>query len=74
MLSWSISLFILAVLAAVLAFGGMAGTATGTAKLLFAGFVCLFVALVAIGSVRGYRRNRTTHTSGANYSSTRRKP
>ena len=35
MLSWAITFLIIAIIAAVLGFGGIAGTATGIAKILF---------------------------------------
>ena len=45
MLNWSISFFIIAIVAAFLGFGGIAGTATEIAKILFFcifSFVCDF--------------------------------
>ena len=44
MLSWAITFLIIAIIAAVLGFGGIAGTATGIAKILFVVFLVLFVA------------------------------
>ena len=38
MLHYSIVFFIIAIIAAVLGFGGIAGSAAGIAKILFAGF------------------------------------
>lgn len=43
MLSWAIGFFILAVIAAVLGFGGIAGSAAMIAKVLFVVFLILFV-------------------------------
>lgn len=43
MLSWAIGFFILAVIAAVLGFGVIAGTAAMIAKVLFVIFLILFV-------------------------------
>lgn len=43
MLRWSITFFIIAIIAAILGFGDIAGTATGIAKILFFVFLVLFV-------------------------------
>lgn len=43
MLHYSIVFFIIAIIAAVLGFGGIAGSAAGIAKILFAGFLILSV-------------------------------
>lgn len=43
MLSWAITFLIIALIAAVLGFGGIAGTAIGLAKILFFVFIVLFV-------------------------------
>jgi uncharacterized membrane protein YtjA (UPF0391 family) len=43
MLSWAIFFLIVALIAAVLGFGGIAGTAVGLAKLVFFVFLVLFV-------------------------------
>ena len=43
MLSWAITFLIIALIAAVLGFGGIAGTAVGIAKILFFVFIVLFV-------------------------------
>ena len=43
MLSWSISFFILALLAAVFGFAGIAGTLAWVAQILFVLFAVLFV-------------------------------
>ena len=40
MLSWAITFLIIAIVAAVLGFGGIAGAATGIAKILFIVFRC----------------------------------
>ena len=53
MLSWAIGFFILALIAAVLGFGGIAAGAAGIAKLLFWGFVILFVVSLVVGLVSG---------------------
>lgn len=44
MLSWAITFLIIAIIAAVLGFGGIAGTATGIAKILFVVFLVMFIA------------------------------
>lgn len=44
MLSWSLTFFVLALIAAVLGFSGIALAAAGIAKILFVVFVLLFVA------------------------------
>lgn len=51
MLSWSVVFLVVAIIAAVLGFGGIAGTATGIAKVLFAVFVAMF-ALAFVASRR----------------------
>jgi uncharacterized membrane protein YtjA (UPF0391 family) len=50
MLHWSLMFLIFALIAAVLGFGGLAGTAVGIAKVLF--FVFLVVWLIAFLSRR----------------------
>lgn len=43
MLNWALTFFVVALIAAVLGFGGIAGTATGIAKMLFLLFIVLFL-------------------------------
>ncbi|WP_116887152.1 DUF1328 domain-containing protein [Pseudomonas savastanoi] len=43
MLSWAITFLIIAIVAAVLGFGGIAGTGTGVGKILFVVFLVMFV-------------------------------
>ncbi len=43
MLGWAITFLVIALIAAVLGFGGIAGTAVGIAKILFVVFLILFV-------------------------------
>ena len=50
MLHWSLMFLVFAIIAAILGFGGLAGTAVGIAKILF--FVFLIVWLVALISGR----------------------
>jgi uncharacterized membrane protein YtjA (UPF0391 family) len=49
MLSWSITFLVIALVAAVLGFGGIAGTAAGIAKLLFGVFIVLFLVSLIFG-------------------------
>jgi uncharacterized membrane protein YtjA (UPF0391 family) len=51
MLGWSLTFLLIAILAAVLGFGGLAGTASSIAQVLF--FVALLLLLVSL--VRGRR-------------------
>jgi len=53
MLNWVITLLIIALIAAVLGFGGLAGTAIGLAKLIFYIAVILFVVSLVFGYSRG---------------------
>lgn len=53
MLSWAITFLIIAIIAAVLGFGGIAGAATGIAKILFVLFLVLFVVSFFFGRRRG---------------------
>jgi uncharacterized membrane protein YtjA (UPF0391 family) len=56
MLRWAIGFFVLALIAALLGFGGIAASAAGIAKILFWGFVILFV----VSLVTGLATGRTT--------------
>ncbi|MDZ4768012.1 MAG: DUF1328 domain-containing protein [Chloroflexota bacterium] len=49
MLSWAILFLVIALLAAVFGFGGIAGTAAGIAQLLFVVFLILFIASLVFG-------------------------
>lgn len=49
MISWAITFLIIALIAAVLGFGGIAGTAVGIAKILFFVFIALFVLSLIFG-------------------------
>jgi uncharacterized membrane protein YtjA (UPF0391 family) len=49
MLQWSISLFVLALIAALFGFTGVAGGATMIAKMLFFVFIVLFVVSLFTG-------------------------
>jgi len=49
MLNWAVTFLVIALIAAVLGFGGIAGTAVGLAKILFFVFLVLFVVSFLIG-------------------------
>ena len=49
MLHYSIVFFIIAIIAAVLGFGGIEGSAAGIAKILFVGFLILSVISLIFG-------------------------
>lgn len=49
MLSWAVTFLIIALIAAVLGFGAIAGTAAGIAKILFFVFLLLFVISLLLG-------------------------
>ena len=48
MLRWSITFFIVALIAAVLGFGGIAGSAIGIAKIIFYIFIVIFIVYLLI--------------------------
>ncbi len=49
MLTWAITFLVIALIAAVLGFGGIAGTAVGIAKILFFVFLVLFIVAFLMG-------------------------
>ena len=49
MLRWSITFFVVAIIAAILGFGGIAGAAVGIAKIFFFVFLALFVISLIMG-------------------------
>jgi len=55
MLSWALSFFIIAVIAAVFGFGGIAAGAAGIAKFLFLLFLAAFVISLIVGLSAGRR-------------------
>ena len=55
MLGWAITFFIIALIAAVLGFGKIAGAASSIAVILFWVFVILFILSLIFGAVRGRR-------------------
>jgi uncharacterized membrane protein YtjA (UPF0391 family) len=52
MLSWALTFLIVALVAAALGFGGIAGAATGIAKILFFVFLVAFVGSLVAGRMR----------------------
>ncbi len=57
MLNWIVTFFLLAVVAAVLGFGGLAGTFGSIAQFLAMIFVVLFVASLLYSLISGRRAN-----------------
>lgn len=57
MLGYAITFFLLAIVAAVFGFGGLAGTLASIAKFLTLMFVVLFIASLIYGMVTGRRAN-----------------
>ncbi len=53
MIGWAITFFILAVLAAIFGFGGLAGTFAAIAKFLAILFVILFIASLIYSMITG---------------------
>lgn len=49
MLNWAVTFLVIAIIAAVLGFGGIAGTAVGIAKLLAGIFLVLFLISLLLG-------------------------
>lgn len=49
MLNWTITFLLIAILAAIFGFGGIASVATGVAKVLFFLFLALFVVSLIFG-------------------------
>lgn len=52
MLSWAVTFLVIALVAALLGFGGIAGTAVGLAKIIFFVFLVLFIVSIIGGSLR----------------------
>jgi uncharacterized membrane protein YtjA (UPF0391 family) len=52
MLSWALTFLVIALIAAALGFGGLAGAATGIAKILFFVFLIMFIVSLIFGGVR----------------------
>lgn len=52
MLRWALIFLVVAIIAAVFGFGGIAGTAVGIAKILFWVFLILFLVSIILGRGR----------------------
>jgi len=52
MLSWALIFFVVAIIAAVFGFGGIASASTGIAQILFFLFLVLFVVSLIMGMAR----------------------
>ncbi len=52
MLGWALAFLVIALIAGALGFGGIAGAATGIAKILFVAFLILFVLALIFGRTR----------------------
>ena len=55
MFGWALTFLIIALIAAALGFGGIAGTAVGIAKLIFFVAIALFVLSLIYGLITGRR-------------------
>ncbi len=53
MLNWSVTFFVISLIAAVFGFGEIAGSAAGIAKILFFAFLALFVISLITNMFRG---------------------
>ena len=53
MLGWAIAFLVIALIAAALGFGGIAGASAGIAQILFFIFIALFVVALIARAVRG---------------------
>jgi uncharacterized membrane protein YtjA (UPF0391 family) len=56
MLGWAVFFLVIALIAALFGFGGIAGAAVGIAKLLFFVFLAIFVVSLIMGLARGRTR------------------
>jgi uncharacterized membrane protein YtjA (UPF0391 family) len=52
MLNWALTFLVIAIIAAIFGFGGIASTATGIAQILFAIFLALFFVSLIVGLMR----------------------
>ena len=55
MLGWALTFLVIALISAVLGFGGIAGTAIEIAKIIFFVAIILFVVSAVLGMLRGRR-------------------
>ena len=69
MLGWAITFLLVALVAAVFGFGGIAGTAVEIAKLIFFVAIVLFAISAVIGLLRG---RRTLYANAADANAKRR--
>lgn len=53
MLRWALAFFIIAIIAALFGFGGIAATASGIAQILFYVFLVLFLVALLVGLLGG---------------------
>lgn len=53
MLQWAVTFLVIALIAAVLGFGGIASASVGIAKIIFLVFIVLFVIAAAMHVLRG---------------------
>ena len=52
MLGWALTFLVIAIIAAIFGFGGIAGTAAGIAQILFYIFLAIFIVSLLFGLVR----------------------
>ncbi len=64
MLYYAALFFIVALVAAVFGFGGVASASVGIAQILFFVFIVLFVLTLIVRAVRGQELKITTHQEG----------
>lgn len=57
MLSWALTFFVLAIIAAVFGFGGIAGALASVAKFLAILFIVLFVVTLIANMIQGRKTN-----------------
>ena len=55
MLGWALTFLVIAIIAALFGFGGIAGASAGIAQILFWIFIAVFVISLIFGMVRGRR-------------------
>ncbi len=55
MLGWALMFLVIALISAVLGFGGIAGAAIGIAKIVFFVAIALFLISAIVGAIRGRR-------------------
>ena len=53
MLNWALTFLVIAIIAAVFGFGGVAATASSIAQILFVVFLVLFLVSLVVGIARG---------------------